>query len=111
VDTILFRKRSILLMKSGEVKTKKQNYLAFSPTLPIRRNFPDAILPGPLFFILAFLDIMLLDQVHFPEHLTNISWAYGDTSFPIRTDRIVQPLGLNQKTPPSHGLVGWGEIQ
>jgi hypothetical protein len=25
----LFRKHSILLMKSGEVKTKKQNYLAF----------------------------------------------------------------------------------
>ena len=47
----------ILLMKSGEVKTQKQNYLAFSPTPPIRRNFPDAILPGPLFFILAFLDM------------------------------------------------------
>ena len=30
----LFKKYSILLMKSGEVKTKKQNYLAFSSDTP-----------------------------------------------------------------------------
>ena len=31
--------------------------------------------------------------------------------FLIRTDRIVQPLGLNQKVPPSHGLGDWGKTQ
>jgi len=51
----------ILLMKSGEVKTQKQNYLASSPTPPIRRNFPGAVLPGPFFSIFAFLDTILLE--------------------------------------------------
>ena len=46
-----------------------------------------------------------------PKHLTDISWAYGDRSFSIRTDRIVQPLGLNQKVPPSHAIGGWEKIQ
>jgi hypothetical protein len=47
-------------MKSGEVKTQKQNYLVFSRIPPFRRNFPGAILPGPLFFIFGFLDTILL---------------------------------------------------
>jgi hypothetical protein len=44
VDTDLFMKRWILLMKSDEVKTLTQNYLAFYPTAHIRLNFPDSIL-------------------------------------------------------------------
>ena len=56
MDTDLFMKRSILLMKSDEVKTLTQNNLAFYPTAPIRLNFPDSILHSPLFFILALLD-------------------------------------------------------
>jgi hypothetical protein len=56
VDIDLFMKRSILLMKSGEVKTLTQNYLAFYPTPPTRLSFPGSILPGSLFSIFAFLD-------------------------------------------------------
>jgi hypothetical protein len=57
VDTALFRKRWILLMKSGDVKTQNQNYLVFLSDTPIRRNFPDAILLSFLFhthFIIHF---------------------------------------------------------
>jgi hypothetical protein len=64
VDTDLFMNRWILLMKSGEVKTLKQNYLVFYTTPPIRLNFPGATPPGPLFFIFSFLDTQLLDQAH-----------------------------------------------
>ena len=67
-------KRWILLMKYDEVKTQKQNYLVFFPKLLFRRNFPEAILPSPLFFVFAFLDaIYFLGQSHFPIRLTDIS--------------------------------------
>jgi len=52
----------------------------------------------------------LPDQDHSPEHLTDNSSAYGDTSFPIRTDRI-EPLDLNLKVLSSHALGGRGGIQ
>jgi hypothetical protein len=45
----LFMKHSILLRKSGEVKTKKQNYLAFFLRHPpIRWNFPGTVMSGSL---------------------------------------------------------------
>ena len=58
----LFTKHSILLMKSGEVKIKKQNYLDFflrHPLNPIRRNFPGTALSGSLFIIFN-LDIIII---------------------------------------------------
>jgi hypothetical protein len=64
MDTDLFMKRWILLMKSGEVKTLKQNYLVFLFDPPIRLNVPGTTPPGPLYFLFSFLDTQLLDQVH-----------------------------------------------
>jgi hypothetical protein len=52
-------------MKSGDVKAKKQNYLVFFSDTPHPPEFSWRILPGPLFFISAFLDTTLLDQAHF----------------------------------------------
>ena len=110
--TDLFMKRWILLMKSDEVKTLTQNYLAFYPTAPIRLNFPDSILPGPLFSsILALLDTpvgpysLLLRRLLIFHRLKEIR------PLPIRTDRTAQPLGLYRKVPPSHEREGWGKIQ
>jgi len=48
------KKCSILLMKSGEVKTQKQNYFVYSPIPPIRRNFPGASSQIPSFSYLPF---------------------------------------------------------
>ena len=104
----------ILLMKSGEVKTQKQNYLVFfsDTTFPQEFSWRHPA-RSPLFHI-------CLSRYHIAtryttltshEHLADISWAYGDTSFSIRTDRIVQPPALNQKVPPSHGLGGLGKTQ
>jgi hypothetical protein len=51
----LFRNRWILLMKSGDVKTKKQNYLVFSPTPSIiRLNLPRASFQALSFSYLPF---------------------------------------------------------
>ena len=55
MGTALFRKRSILLMKSGEVKTQKQNFLFFIRyPLILRRNFAVAILQIPSLSYLPF---------------------------------------------------------
>jgi hypothetical protein len=70
----LFSKQSILLMKSGEVKTKKQNYLAFfSDTAYPPGIFlaPSCQIPSLLSFIifncLSRYHILLLRyQPHFP---------------------------------------------
>ncbi len=51
MDTDLFMKRWILLMKYCEVKTKKQGYLVFLETHLIRRNFADIADPGSFFHI------------------------------------------------------------
>jgi len=114
VDTGLIMNRWILLVKYDEVKTKKQNYLVFHQKMPIRRNFPGAILPGLSFSCLPFLlyaTPQCQTKLNPPEHLINISRTYGDTYLPIRIDRIAQPLGQNRKAPPSHALGGWGKIQ
>ena len=114
----LFTKHSILLMKSGEVKTKKQNYLAFF--LRHRLSTGSFLAPScqapSLLYLIAFLDIFIIViVVARPTSLAlapqNISWVYGNTCFPIRTDHIVRPLDLNQKIPPSRGLGGWGKLQ
>jgi len=53
----LFRNRWILLMKSGDVKTQKQNYLGFFLHAPIRQNFPGASCQVFSFSYSVFLDI------------------------------------------------------
>ena len=52
-DTALFRKRSILLMGSDDVKTQRQNYLVFIQRPPIRMSFSGAIPSGPLLLMLG----------------------------------------------------------
>jgi hypothetical protein len=58
LGTALLRKRSILLMKSGEVKTQKQNFLFFirSPLLLSSAGILLAHPADPVFFISALLD-------------------------------------------------------
>jgi hypothetical protein len=46
-------------MKSGDVKTKKQNNLVFLSDTPVRLNFPGAILSYSHSFIFARLDSTL----------------------------------------------------
>ena len=68
-------------------------------------DFPGAALPGPLFFIFPPLEIIhAVKPLSRSWHFIGISWVYGNTYFPIRTDPVVQPLGLNRKVLPSHGL-------
>jgi hypothetical protein len=61
----LFMNRWILLMKSGDVKTKKQNFLVFLSDTIHPPEFTSSILPGPLFLISAALANTVLDQAHF----------------------------------------------
>ncbi len=61
----LFRNSWILLMKSGDVKTKKQNYLVFFSDTLHPPEFTSRILPSPLFFISAVLDSTVLGFAHF----------------------------------------------
>jgi len=70
----LFRKHPILLMKSGEVKTQKQNYLAFfSDTAYPPGIFlaPSCQVPSLLSFIIfncfsRYHILLLRQQPHFP---------------------------------------------
>jgi hypothetical protein len=49
---------------------QKAELSCFYPKLLFRRNFPEAILPNPLFLRFTFPDdIYFLDQSHFPVHL------------------------------------------
>jgi len=79
------------------------------PSAEIFRYYPAR--PSLLFYICLSQYPITNDKLITPKHLTVISWAYGDRSFTSRTDRIVQPLDLNQKVPPSHAVGGWGKIQ
>ncbi|MDN5943035.1 MAG: hypothetical protein L0H94_14235 [Nitrospira sp.] len=51
-------KRWILLMKSCEVKAKKQIYLVFSQIAPARRNFTGIIGPS------SFVRTLFFDRTH-----------------------------------------------
>ena len=79
----LFRNRWILLMKSGDVKTQKQNYLVFFSTSPSVRIF---LAPPCQVFSFSYLSFSISHlaraKLTSPEHLADISWAYGDTFFP-----------------------------
>ena len=115
----LFRKHPILLMKSGEVKTQKQNYLAF---------FSDTAYPPGIFLapscqipsLLSFIIFNCLSRYHIVVAIpTSLPLSTTQTFhglmeirpfLSISTDRIVRPLGLNQKIPPSHALGGWEKL-
>ena len=61
----LFRNRWILLMKSGDVKTKKQNYLVFFLLHPPSARIYLAILQVLYFSYSAVLDHTVLGHAHF----------------------------------------------
>jgi hypothetical protein len=84
-------------------------YPILRPSAEIFRRHPAR--PSLLFNICLSRYHTARAELTTPKHLTDISWAYGDKSFTSRTDRIVQPLDLNQKVPLSHAVGGWGKIQ
>lgn len=103
VDIDLFMKRWILLMKSGYVKAQKKNYLVFLIFIRIRLS------AGTFRRNLAGSSGLI--QAHFTKHPADISGAYRDTCFPIRTDRVVQLLDLYRIGLPLQGPEDWGGVQ
>lgn len=76
----------------------------------ICRNLPGTMLPGPIFFIFAFLDTRLPSEAHLSRTPRRHFMGLRRYVLAIRTDRTAQTLALNQKMLPSHAPGGWMKI-